>query len=445
MAIAGALSASAFAGEPPTFYRDVMPIFEQSCVECHRQGQLAPMTLDTYEAVRPYAKSILKSVTDRDMPPWDADSQHGQFLNDPSLTQSQIDVIANWAKSGAPAGDPADAPAPRKFDSNWRLGEPDALFRMAEPHALPADGPDEYKYFRIPTNFTEDKWVSSVECMPGNPEVVHHIIIFVKEPGRPLQHANEGEGGPVETHSKRPDSPEELEKIMASQARLKEMRAKRGAPRPQALRDTGMLGGIAPGMPPWSALPGEGRLIKAGSELVLQMHYHPSGKEALDQSVIGLKFSKGPVTHNRRTTGIFNIGFAVPPGADNYEVVAEQTLAEDIQLLSFMPHMHLRGKAFEYKALLPDGKEQILLNVPKYDFTWQMTYELAQPIALPKGTTIVCTAHFDNSDKNPNNPDPLAVVRFGEPTVDEMMIGWFDYWRASEAEPPVQGDNPKLG
>ncbi len=244
-------------------------------------------------------------------------------------------------------------------------------------------------------------------------------------------HENDGEGGVVQTRSKRPESPEELEKLMAQQQRVKDMREKRTR-NEQPLRDTGMLGGVAPGMPPWIARPGEGRLVKAGSELIFQMHYHPSGKQALDQSVIGVKFSSKPPEHNRRTTGVFNIGFAIPPGADNYEVISEHTLRDDIHLVSFMPHMHLRGKSFEYKAIFPNGTEEILLSVPRYDFAWQNVYELVEPKALPRGTTIICTAHFDNSANNPNNPDPQAVVRFGEPTVDEMMIGWFDYWRDSE-------------
>lgn len=447
MGLGLARAGSAGEGEQaPTFYKDVLPVFQNRCIECHRQGQLAPMTLDSYEAARPYAKSILKSVVEREMPPWDASPEHGKFLNDASLSEAEIKLVADWAKSGAPAGDPGQAPPAKEFASDWKIGEPDALFRMPEAYALPAEGPDEYKYFRVPTNFTEDRWISAMECKAGNAEVVHHIIVFVKEPGKPLMHEGDGEGGAVEKRSKRPESEEDLQKIMAGQERAKQSREKRGR-REQALRDTGMLGGVAPGMPPWVARPGEGRLVKAGSELVFQMHYHPSGKPALDQSVIGVKFAEKPAEHHRRTTGIFNIGFAIPPGADNFEVVAEHTLRDDIHLVSFMPHMHLRGKAYEYKAIYPNGAEEILLSVPRYDFAWQNVYELAEPKALPRGTTIVCTAHFDNSASNPDNPDPQAVVRFGEPTVDEMMIGWFDYWRDSEPSALEQAEeNPeKLG
>ncbi|MBI3735711.1 cytochrome c [Candidatus Sumerlaeota bacterium] len=449
---AGAALAAIIAGPPspvcaddfgaptPTYYKDVLPIFQNNCIQCHRQGQLAPMPLDDYAALRPWVKSIRKAVSERTMPPWFADKNYGHWLNDISLNDEQIVTITRWTNGGAPAGNPGDAPAPKTYNEKWQLGEPDQVFTMTKSHTLPGEGPDEYKYFEIPTNFTEDRWITSFEVMPGNREVVHHVIVFVKEPGKSdaeFKHAP-GEGGPVKYNSFRPESDTQLKQILERQMRAVESQA--GRPRPEApLRVTGMLGGMAPGMPPWMARPDEGRLIKAGSTLVFQMHYHPSGKAATDQTSIGVRFAKHVPAKQRYTTGIFNLAFAVPPGDGNFRVEASHKVNEDIHILSFMPHMHLRGKDYEYKAIYPDGREETLLSVPKYDFNWQLVYDAAKPIAIPKGTTIQCVAHFDNSAENPNNPDPQAVVRFGEPTTDEMMIGWFDFTRDAEIFGAIEG------
>jgi len=374
----------------PTFYKDVLPIFQNHCNECHRQGQLAPMALDDYSAIRPWIKSIRRSVSEGEMPPWFADKAHGEWVNDISLNDEQIQTINRWVAAGALEGDKADAPAPKQFNDSWVLGEPDEVFTMPKAHTLAAEGKDEYKYFTIPTNFTEDRWITSLEVMPGNREIVHHVIVFVKEAGKENEGVGSetggtntrGEGGPVENNSFRPESQEKLDEIIARQERFLEMQTRKTR-REAPLRLMGMIGGMAPGMPPWQAHPGEGRLLKAGSVLVFQMHYHPSGNEGTDQTSIGVKYAQEPIRKQVYTTGIFNIAFAIPPGADDFDVRAEHTINEPIKVLSFMPHMHLRGKAFRYTAIYPDGREQILLNVPRYDFNWQLVYECKEPLALP--------------------------------------------------------------
>lgn len=416
----------------PTFYRDVLPIFQQHCNVCHHEGALAPMALDTYQSTRPWARSIQRSLGQGEMPPWDADPRYEHFSNENRLSEEDLATVLRWTMIGAPAGNPEDAPAPQTWDDEgWVLGKPDIILSMAEPYTVPAEGPDEYKYFRVPTNFTEDTWVSAVEIMPGNRQVVHHVIAFVSDPDNPDRHVAKGEGGVVATNSYRPESDAELQKVIDQQERLRKF-AERREPKEKPLREMGMIGGMAPGMPPWESYLGEARLIPAGSELVLQMHYHPSGTEGTDVTSIGLKVAKGSHFKRRHTTGIFNVSFAIPPGADDYEVLASHKIDEDITVYSFMPHMHLRGKSFSYTAVLPDGTERIMLSVPRYRFDWQLAYELAEPIQLPQGTVINCRATFDNSTGNPDNPDPQAIVRFGEPTVDEMMIGWFDYTRDAD-------------
>lgn len=425
------------AAEGPTYHKDILPIFQESCVGCHRPGELAPMDLGTYAAMRPWVKSIREAVMDRTMPPWFADASHkGTFSNENTLDDAQIAMIERWIAAGAPEGDPADAPPAPEFTEGWTIGEPDAVFTMSEEFTLVAEGPDEYNYFTIPTLFEEDRWLTAVEVRPGAPEIVHHVIVFVEEPGAKgrkrfsPEGGTEGKNGPVESNSFEPTE-EELARILERQERVARIAAGR-RPAPRDPVEMGMLGGMAPGMPAWIARPGEGRLLKAGSKLLLQIHYHPSGRELADRTSVGVKFADGPVSRRRHTTGVFNMGFAIPPHADNHMVEAKFTLARPIHVESYMPHLHLRGKAFEYRALLPDGTERLLLSVPKYDFNWQLVYELVEPVALPAGTTLVCRAWYDNSAGNPANPAPENLVRFGEPTIDEMMIGWFDYTFADE-------------
>lgn len=421
------LAGVAGAEQPPTFYKDVLPIMQQNCLSCHRQGEIAPMSFEDYQQTRPWAKAIRTAVMDKTMPPWLADERYGHFRNAMTMTSQDRETLVNWASKGARAGNPADAPEPVEFPTGWTLGEPDQIFEMTEPYTVGPEGTDEYKYFTVPTNLTEDKWVKSVEIIPGNRAVVHHVIVFIQEPGMP----DREEGGSVPINSYRPDSPEKLERVMARQERIQAAVKKSGL-EPKPIREFAMLAGTAPGTPPQLFDENEGKLLKAGSKLVFQMHYSRTGEEEVDQTSLGIRYHEGPVEREVITTAVGNMAFAIPPGAENYRVDSYHTFDRSVRIHMFMPHMHLRGKAFEYIAEYPDGSSRTLLSIPEYDFNWQFVYEPTEPIVIPAETTIHCIAHFDNSANNPDNPDPEAIVKFGEPTVDEMMLGWMD---VSEVEP----------
>ena len=363
-----------------TFSKDVAPIFFKSCAECHRPGEIAPMSLLTYKDARPWAKAIREKVVERVMPPWHADPNHGQFLNDRRLSQQEIDTIVAWADGGAVEGNPKDLPPTPKFTEGWRIGNPDETFSIPE-QPVPAEGVIKYQYFTVPTNFTEDKWITAAEIRSTGRSAVHHVIVFVMEPNAP---------------------------------------GRQGEQR--------LLGGTAPGEQPATFQPGYGKRIPAGSKLVFQMHYTPNGTATKDVTTIGLIYAKQPVKHAVFTRPVLQTKFAIPPGDPNYEVKSTYTFTEDSHITSFMPHMHLRGKDFEIKATYPDGTSKILLSVPKYDFNWQTYYVPKEPVAIPKGTKIDCTAHFDNSTKNRFNPDPAKEVRWGDQTWEEMMIGWLSYY-----------------
>jgi hypothetical protein len=365
------------------------------------------------------------------MPPWLADERYGHFRNAIGITEAESETLIRWASTGARAGNPADAPEPVEFPSGWTLGEPDQVFEMAEPYTVGPEGTDEYKYFTIPTNLTEDRWVKSVEVIPGNRAVVHHVIVFVQEPGDP----DREEGGSVPINSYRPESPEELAKVLERQERI-QSKVKEAGLRPKPIRHFGMLAGMAPGTPPQAFDEGQGKLLKAGSKLVFQMHYSRTGKEEIDQTKLGIRYADGPVENEVITTAASNMAFAIPPGEDNFRVDSWHTFDRAVRIHMFMPHMHLRGKAFDYIAEYPDGTSETLLSIPRYDFNWQFVYEPAEPVVLPEGTTVHCIALFDNSVNNPDNPDPGAIVKFGEPTVDEMMLGWMDVSEVKDETAP---------
>lgn len=400
-----------------TFTKDVAPILYGSCATCHRPGEMAPMSLLTYKEVRPWAKSIRERVLNREMPPWYADPNHGQFANDSRLTERQIETIRSWVDGGAKEGDPKDLPpAPKFSDDGWRFGEPDAVFTMTEAASIPADGTVPYRYFAVPTNFTEDKYVQFAQIKRGEASVVHHVIVSVREPGQgqlpsPGEiRAGQGQGQGNESGSESPG---------AERSR----RERRGT------NFDAMLLGWAPGMSPLTLRPGNAKLVKKGSVLVFQMHYTTNGRAANDRTGIALWFAKEPVEKRMFTRGISTDPrkLVIPAGEPNFESHSSQTFNEDVHIHMFMPHMHVRGKDFEYKLVYPDGREKILLRVPKYDFNWQLTYFAKEPIAVPQGSRIDCMAHHDNSAENRFNPDPGKEVRWGDQTWEEMMIGWIDY------------------
>src|SRR5215472_3759267 len=314
--------------EPPpsvTFTKDVAPILYKNCVECHRPSGVAPMSLLDYKDARPWARSIKERVVERSMPPWYADPKHGEFANDPSLSQGAINTISAWVDAGALKGDDREMPPAPKFTEGWAIGTPDLVLSMKEEYAVPADGVVPYMYFTISTNFTEDKWVQSVEIKPGDRRVVHHVIAFLED----AQH-----------------------------------------------RRIGGLGGITPNKTAIISPPGSARLIKAGTDVVLQMHYTTIGEPAKDRTSIGLIFAKERPKVVLRGGNALNARFAIPPGDPNYEVRSSTTLKEDAYLYSMMPHMHVRGKDFTYTAVYPDGRSEVVLYVPRYNFNWQLDYEL---------------------------------------------------------------------
>jgi mono/diheme cytochrome c family protein len=392
VALVAGVAGGAGPNAPVTFNKDVAPILFKNCSGCHRPGQIAPMSLLSYKEARPWARSIRDVVSERRMPPWLADPRHGEFSNDRRLSQKEIETITAWVDSGGKEGEARDLPALPKFGEGWTIGQPDVILSMNEEFAVPADGVVAYKYFTVPTNFTEDRYVQLAEIRQGNRSVVHHVIVTVREPGDSAAPAD-AQGG--------------------------EGRTGRNA--------DGMLVGWAPGMSPLTLRPGQAKLIKAGSSLVFQMHYTPNGEAGRDRTSVGLIFARQPVEKRVITAPVAARTLVIPPGDPNYESTSSYTFKDDSHIVSFMPHMHVRGKDFEYRLVLPDGSTRVLLRVPRYDFNWQLSYFLKEPLAVPKGSRLECTAHHDNSAGNRYNPDPAKEVRWGPQTWEEMMIGWFDY------------------
>lgn len=405
MFIAGA--AIAAPSVTPTFYKDVLPVLQNRCQSCHRPGEAGPMSLLDYKGTRPYAKAIKAAVLTNKMPPWPADPHFGKFANDRRLSEDEVKTLVAWADNGAPEGDAKDAPKPVAWIEGWTIGKPDVVIEMPKPIDVPATGTIEYQYLVIPTGFTKDTWVTAAEVRPGNRAVVHHVIAFLRPPGSPWM-ADAKPGVPFIPGKEN-----------------------RGARRQQSNAQSNdlpseLLVGYAPGMPADHSPAGAAKLVKAGSDIVLQLHYTTNGTATTDQTRIGLIVAKQPPQYRQLTMNATQNKFAIPPGDPDYEVHSEITLNDAAELVNLMPHMHLRGKDFLYKAVYPTGETSTLLSVPKYDFNWQLVYYFQKPVVLPKGTKIECTAHFDNSPNNPANPDPAKEVKWGDQSWEEMMIGWFD-------------------
>jgi hypothetical protein len=399
---AAVVAAATKNASPVTFHKDVLPILQENCQKCHRAGEAAPMSLLNYAEARPWAQAIREAVLLKRMPPWFADARYGNFSNTHALSQTEIETLVAWADNGAPEGDPAAAPAAAVFAEGWNIGEPDVVIEMPEAFEVPAAGTIDYHYLVLPTNFGEDKWVQAAEVRPGNRAVVHHVIAFVRPPGS--QYLEEAEPG----------------KVFLPQERKR----KEGEPERDETRE--LLVGFAPGMEEGVWKDGYAKLLPAGADIIFQLHYTANGKPATDKTSVGLVFAKEKPSKRVVTLAAMDTKFEIPPGAPNHEVKTEWILNETVELVSLMPHMHLRGKDFLYKAFYPTGESEILLNVPRYDFNWQFFYYLKEPKLLPKGTRLDCTAHFDNSPNNPANPDPAKEVRWGDQSWEEMMIGWFE-------------------
>lgn len=371
----------------------VAPILQAKCQECHRPEQVAPFSLTTYDDARRWSDMIAEVVRERRMPPWHADPRHGEFANDRSLTTLERATLMAWAEQGAPLGDPTRVPPAREFPRGWTIGEPDMIIRMPRAHVVPAGGVVDYVRYFVEEEFPEDRWVSAIEARPGDRAVVHHIIMYYIPGGERI-------------------------------------------PR--------FLVGYAPGDLSSRYPEGVAKRIPKGSRFFFEMHYTPIGQIREDRSEVGLVFAKGPIHREAITRPIESREFerrriAIPPGADNFPITSAMVFNTEVQLLGMMPHMHVRGKAFEYKVTRPGEERETILSVPAYDFAWQSYYWLKEPMTLPPGTRIDCKAWYDNSAKNLNNPDPTASVTWGDQTYEEMMIGFIDYTVPVEAGSDILG------
>ena len=386
----------------PSFYKDVLPLLQEHCQVCHREGEIAPMPFVTYEQTRPWAGAIKLAVQSKQMPPWFADPRFGKFSNDPSLTPQQIAMFAAWADGGAPAGSPNDAPPPRRWAEGWNIPQPNKIVTMPQPVTLPATGDVEYTYEIAPTGFTEDKWIQMSEIRPSSPEHVHHAVVYIRPPNSTW--LRKAPVGVPFTPSSFSDAEERAEAHATT---------------------SDMLLVYAPGSEPDRWPDGMAKFVPAGSDLVFQMHYTTNGHAASDQTSIGLVFARQQPKQRVLTLQLTNHTFVIPPRTDDYRVEVSGTLPNDATLLSFFPHMHLRGKRFEYNTVHSDGAVETLLRV-NYHFHWQLSYRLAQPLFLKAGTRLQAVAWYDNSDENPHNPDPNKTVMWGGQTYEEMMVGFFD-------------------
>jgi mono/diheme cytochrome c family protein len=424
------------AASTPTFSRDVAPILYKHCASCHHPNDIAPMPLLTYEQARPWAAAIKEAVITRKMPPWKADPHVGKWSNDPSLTEAEIATIKAWADGGKPEGNPKELPPAPVFVDGWRAGKPDAVISIPR-FKLDGSGPDEYSYITVPTNFTEDKWVVSADLRPGNRKIVHHAHVFVVENEEKKADSN-AKPDPAKEYGKwlrvhegtlsfiRPDAP-----VINDGCAIDDNGVFPGTHE----SDLGsLISSYLPGRAPDVYPPGTARLIKAGSKLNFQIHYsRATGKTEYDETSVGLIFAKEPPKTIARRIDLSNHMFLIPANAPNHEVTECHTFEKDMYITSLTPHMHLRGKSMKIEVTYPDGRTEALLNVPDYNFNWQITYRAAEPIFIPKGTRLKITAHFDNSRNNPLNPDPTKPVRWGSASETEMMDGWIEYVDASSA------------
>lgn len=379
-----------------TYTKHIAPLLNRHCVECHREGEIAPFALTKYSEVAGWAETLTETVNDNRMPPWHANPEFGHFSNDRRLSDDEKALLARWVSAGTPEGDPRDLPAPPQFVAGWRLPRVDQEIYMSdEAFQVPAEGTVDYKYFVVDPGFKEDKWVQAAECRAGNRSVVHHIILFYRPPG----------GG-----------------------------------RGQEDIGNGFLTATAPGANPLSLGDGMAKRVPAGSKFIFQMHYTPNGSPQQDRSSVGLMFAPAKSIRKEVSTVAAETHLIfIPPHAANYGHQAWHTFQRDTMLLTLFPHMHLRGKSFRYEAHYPDGTKEILLDVPRYDFAWQQTYALKEPKRLPAGTKIHCIAHYDNSAENVANPNPDRIVHWGEQTWDEMLMGFMDTTDPEpSAEPPAK-------
>lgn len=386
----------AAAADAPTFYKDVLPVLQANCQTCHRPGEVAPMALLTFEQARPWAKAIKTAVVSKKMPPWFADPAYGHFANERRLSAREVELLSAWADAGAPAGNEKDAPPPINFENGWNI-KPDVVVEMPKPFELPARGTINYKYVVVKADFKEDMWVTAAEMRPGNAAVLHHGKVWVRPPGSKwMEKAVPGEAYESESHRD----------ILGRNA-IEE--------------GNDILGKFNPGLGAQRFdMEGAAKFVPKGSDLVFELHYTTTGQPTADASKLGLVLAK----EAPRTRYFFNAGptafnLAIPPGDGNAEVVSEITFGENARLVYAQPHMHLRGKDFELRVVTPDKQSTTVLK-GSWNFDWQMGYQYAESVALPKGSKLQLITHFDNSPANRFNPDPAKQVVWGPQNWDEM-------------------------
>ena len=411
-----------------TYNRDVAPILFKNCVVCHRPNDIAPMSLMTYKETRPWAKLIRDSVVAHRMPPWHADPNVGEFLNDPRLSDGDIATIDAWLKDGAKEGDRKDLPSPPAYAEGWHI-KPDIVLTIPE-FMVSGTTQDAYEYIYVPTNFTEDKWVQAAEVLPGDRRVVHHAtvsVIAADKVAKKEEQKSKSDAGVDKYHYRtgkvlhlRPDAPVVDDGCSYPTGG--------GVPGESSGYINIVPGIYLPGHLAETRPAGYALRIPAGSYLQFQIHYsNHTSEDVKDRTSIGLVFSKEPVKHEIAQYEIWNNLFLIPPNDDNHRVTSCFTLPQDVIALAYTGHMHFRGKSIIVEAIYPDGRREVIMNVPHYDFRWQETYFLKRQFLMPRGTKLVTTAYFDNSSNNPQNPDPSKAVRWGEPSNEEMMGFWLQF------------------
>jgi hypothetical protein len=386
-----------------TFTKDVLPILQANCQTCHRPGEIGPMSFMSYQSTRPWAKAIKAAVISRKMPPWFADPHYGAFRNEKYLTEMEIGTIAAWADGGAPEGDASDAPQPTPFVDGWNI-RPDLVLQLPKPIKVPAKGTIEYTYVAVSAPFQQDTWVLAGEIRPTNRALVHHVIANVRPKGSKwMIQAQLGS----EPYAPGPDR----------QAQL--LKANNGD---RSVLDNEFLVGYVPGMEAQRFdIDHSAKLIPAGADIVFEVHYTANGSEGEDQTMVGLELAKEPPERLFLSIGAAQPNLTIAPGDPDAEAKTTLKFGQAVDLVYMQPHMHLRGKDMRIEARYPAGQQETLLNVPRYDFNWQIVYYLKTPLHLPKGTELHLTAHWDNSPNNKWNPDPSATVRWGDQSWQEMM------------------------
>ena len=385
----------------PTFTKDVAPILFKNCTSCHRPGEIAPMSLLTYEDARPYARAIFEETRDGHMPPWHAEAPEGTFTNERRLSDAEKNILMKWATNGAPKGNAADMPPAPKYADGWQLGTPDKIYEMTQPYEVPETGTVNYEYFYIPTDIKEPTWVKGIEIRPSTRAVVHHVLMY---------------------YWAKPDM-QRTAVLLPNKEQSQIPDGARGSSprRPPAGMRPSLVATYAPGTNPQLMPAGTAVRLEAGGVIELQMHYTTNGTAASDRTRVGLFLSKEPSQRELRISQFLNGTLKLPAGASDVQVDADVSFAQDATLWGLFPHTHLRGKKWRYTLELPDGTRKVILDVPRYDFNWQTYYMFKEPLQIPRGAKIISSAWYDNSAKNPANPDPKVDVFWGDQTWEEMQ------------------------